>query len=211
VVFGQASRFTSVGADINLTPNAVRALDGIGLGDTLRETAAQPRFRICRMWDMGEETSRLGMAEEAEARHGAPQLTPHCAELKSALEAALPMHTVRLGHRATAILPDEHGVTLHFMRSDSESVDALIGADGVHSIARTSLFGLERPRFTGVVAFRAVVPSARPHGVPNLDRFTKLWGASPGSQIVAFPLNRGRDIFIFVTTAQKSWRHKSWT
>ena len=63
MVFEQASRFARVGADINLTPNAVRALDGIGLGDALRETAARPRFRISRMWDTGEETSRLGMAE----------------------------------------------------------------------------------------------------------------------------------------------------
>ena len=211
VVFEQASRFARVGADINLTPNAVRALDGIGLGDALRETAARPRFRISRMWDTGEETSRLGMAEEAEARYGAPQLTLHRADLMSALEAALPAGTIRLGHRATAILPDEHGVTLQFTQGESVRVDALIGADGIHSIARTALFGPESPRFTGVVAFRAVVPAGRLHGVPNLDSFTKWWGATPESQIVTFPLNRGHDIFIFATTAQESWRHESWT
>jgi len=31
VVFEQATKFGSVGADINLTPNAVRALDGLSV------------------------------------------------------------------------------------------------------------------------------------------------------------------------------------
>ena len=107
-----------------------------------------------------------------------------------------------------AILPDEHGVTLQFTQGDSVRTDALIGADGIHSIARTALFGPESPRFTGVVAFRAVVPAGRPHGLPNLDNFTRCWGATPESQIVTVPLNRGRAIFIFATTAQESWRQE---
>jgi salicylate hydroxylase len=210
-VFEQASRFARVGADINLTPNAVRALDGIGVGEALRETAARPRYRISRMWDTGEETSRLGMAEEAEARYGAPQLTLHRADLMSALEAALPAGLVQLGRRAQSVTQDEHGVSIGFADGSTAQVAALVGADGIHSVARAALFGQESPRFTGVVAFRAVVPAERLAGVPNLDSFTKWWGATPESQIVTFPLNRGRDIFIFATTAQESWRHESWT
>ena len=37
VVFEQTAKFARVGADINLTPNAVRALDGLGIGNKLRE------------------------------------------------------------------------------------------------------------------------------------------------------------------------------
>src|SRR6476646_5742171 len=59
VVFEQAARFARVGADINLTPNAVRALDGLGVGEALRVTAARPSHRISRSYDSGEETSRL--------------------------------------------------------------------------------------------------------------------------------------------------------
>ena len=211
VVFEQAARFARVGADINLTPNAVRALDGIGIGPALRETAARPRFRISRLWDTGEETSRLGMAEEAEARYGAPQLTLHRADLMSALEAALPAEAIRLGRKAVSVTEAENGVSIGFTDGSSESVSAVIGADGIHSVARAALFGQESPRFTGIVAFRAVVPASRLAGLPNLDSFTKWWGPVAESQIVTFPLNRGRDIFIFATTAQESWRHESWT
>lgn len=211
VVYEQAVRFARVGADINLTPNAVRALDGLGVGAALRETAARPSHRISRTWDSGEETSRLPMSEAAEARYGAPQLTMHRADLMHALEQAVPAPCVQLSRKATAVVPREQGATLRFADGSSDDVDVLIGADGIHSVVRTALFGQESPVFTGQVAYRAVVPAERLAGVPNLDAFTKWWGPQPTSQIVTFPLNRGRDIFVFATVAQESWRHESWT
>lgn len=210
-MFEQTSRYARVGADVNLTPNAVRALDGLGIGKALRRTAARPRFRISRMWDTGEETSRLPMAKEAERKYGAPQLTLHRADLLAALETALPADALQLGRRAAHVTLDRAGATIAFADGREERVEALVGADGIHSVVRTALHGQEHPRFTGVVAFRAVVPKARLKGLPNLDSFTKWWGPNPQSQIVTFPLNRGRDIFIFATIAQDSWRHESWT
>jgi salicylate hydroxylase len=189
----------------------VRALDGLGIGKALRRRAARPKFRISRMWDTGKETSRLPMAKEAERKYGAPQLTLHRADLLAALESALPEDAVDLGRRAVTVAQDGAGATIAFADGREERVDALVGADGIHSVVRTALHGVEQPRFTGVVAFRAVVPKRRLKGLPNLDSFTKWWGPNPQSQIVTFPLNRGRDIFIFATIAQESWRHESWT
>ena len=92
-----------------------------------------------------------------------------------------------------------------------EGLDALIGSDGIHSVVRSALFGAENPRFTGVVAFRTVVPTERVRHVPDIGAFTKWWGPTAESQIVTFPLNQGRDTFIFATTAQESWHEESWT
>jgi len=211
VVFEQAARFARVGADINLTPNAVRALDGLCVGEALRETAARPTHRISRVWNTGEETSRLAMSDEAEIRYGAPQLTMHRGDLMTALERALPAECVRLGKKAAGIERHEAGATLRFADGTQEDVDVLIGADGIHSAVRTSLFGPEHPVFTGVVAYRAVVPAERLVCVPNLQAFTKWWGPEATSQIVTFPLNRGREIFVFATVAQETWRNESWT
>jgi salicylate hydroxylase len=183
-VFEQAGQLARVGADINLTPNAVRALDGLGVCSAVRERAARPTHRISRSWDSGEETSRLEMGDEAERRYGAPQLTIHRADLLAALAGVLPSDLVQFGKRAQSIAQDQGGDDLNCA---------------------------EQPRFTGVVAFRAVVPAELLAGVPNLQAFTKWWGPSPESQIVTFPLNRGRDIFIFATTAQASWQLESWT
>ncbi|WP_137895322.1 FAD-dependent monooxygenase [Ramlibacter sp. 2FC] len=212
VVFEQSRQFLRVGADINLTPNAVRALDGLGIGEAVRASAARPTHRISRSWDSGEETSRLPMGDEAERKYGAPQLTIHRADLLAALADAFPAGQVRLGLRAQAIAEDEAGVAIRFAGQDqAERLDLLIGADGIHSVVRNAMFGAESPRFTGVVAFRAVVPTERVAQLPNIQAFTKWWGPTPESQIVTFPLNRGRDTFIFATTAQDSWHEESWT
>jgi salicylate hydroxylase len=62
-----------------------------------------------------------------------------------------------------------------------------------------------------VVAFRAVVPTDRVKDLPDVGAFTKWWGPAPESQIVTFPLNQGRDTFVFATSAQDSWHEESWT
>ncbi|SFL88427.1 FAD-dependent monooxygenase [Variovorax sp. OV329] len=211
IVFEQAKQFARVGADINLTPNAVRAMDGLGIGEAARVTAARPSHRISRSYDSGEETSRLEMAETAEQKYGAPQLTIHRADLLAALAELFPAERVQLGKRAQKIVQGDEGVEVTFEDGSSAQLGALIGADGIHSVVRTAMFGAESPRFTGIVAYRAVVPADRLQGVPNLGAFTKWWGPNPQSQIVTFPLNRGRDIFIFATTPQDTWHLESWT
>ncbi|WP_329601649.1 FAD-dependent monooxygenase [Paraburkholderia antibiotica] len=210
VVFEQAERFGRVGADINLTPNAVRALDGLGIGATLRETAARPSARISRMWDTGAVTSHLPMSDEAEIKYGAPQLTMHRADVIAALEAAMPAGALRLGQRVTKLAQEDGAASLTLADGTGQRFDLVIGADGIHSGVREFILGPDAPQFTGIVSYRAVVPATR---LASLDTsaFVKWWGPTPEAQIVTFPLNRGRDVFIFATTAQTDWTNESWT
>ncbi len=210
-VFEQAQRFARVGADINLTPNAVRALDGLQLGAALRKHAARPTHRISRMWDTGVETSRLAMSDEAEEKYGSPQLTLHRGDLMAALEAALPDDLICFGQRVVSIDRKDQHIELSFADGERQEVSLLIGADGIHSIVRKMLLGEEQPRFTGVVAFRAVIPTEKVAHLPNIGAFTKWWGPNPFSQIVTFPLSQGRETFVFATIGQESWTEESWT
>lgn len=209
-IFEQATSFQRVGADINLTPNAVRALDGLGVVPALRETAARPTHRISRTWDTGQETSRLEMADTAERKYGAPQLTIHRADLLNALRAQLPADIIKLGHRISEVSVKDDTAKVRFADGGERTLDVLIGADGIHSPTRTAMFGPEHPQFTGLVSYRSVVDSAR-LSIPNMDAFTKWWGPTPDLQIVTFPLNRGKETFVFATTPQSDWRHESWT
>ncbi len=217
-VFEQAEAFGRVGADINLTPNAVRALDGLGVGERLRETAARPSARISRTWDTGEVTSHLPMSDEAERKYGAPQLTMHRADVVHALVQAIPGERLRLGARVSGFARDRSeagaeagtGAAIELADGSRYDFDLVIGADGIHSRVREFVFGEDRPQFTGVVSYRAVVPVERIRG-NDVGAFVKWWGPSPESQIVTFPLNRGRDVFIFATTGQTDWTHESWT
>lgn len=208
-VLEKAERYARVGADVNLTPNAVKALDGLGVGAALRETAARPTHRISRDWDTGAETSRLPMGDAAEQAYGAPQLTIYRADLLAALEGLLPDGVVRHGSGVAEVAGERPAVRL--AGGEALEADVLIGADGIHSTVRTALFGAEAAEFTGVVAYRAVVPRERLAGLPNLDAFTKWWGPDPATQIVTFPLTRGEEIFVFATAPADDWRHESWT
>ena len=210
-VVEQSAKFSHVGADINLTPNVVRALDGVGVGAGIRRTGARPTFRISRDWDTGLETSRLPMGDTAEKLYGAPQLTIHRADIIAALAEAFPIANIQFNKRLKTVTESEQGVTLLFEDGTQDTVDMVVGADGIHSRVRTALFGEESPRFTGVVSFRAVVPTERVKHVPEIEAFTKWWGPNPHSQIVTFPLNSGKDTFIFATTGQASWTEESWT
>lgn len=212
-VYEQAGQFARVGADINLTPNAVRALDGLGhgVGAAVRARGARPTYRISRDWDTGKETSRLGMSDIAEQHYGAPQITIHRADVLAALNAAIAADEVAFGKRLETLRETDAGVLLQFADGSTDTVDVAIGADGIHSRVRTALFGAESPRFTGVVSFRSVVPTERVKDVPEIEAFTKWWGPNPHSQIVTFPLNQGRDTFVFATTGQDSWHEESWT
>ena len=80
-VFEQAASYDRVGADINLTPNAVRALDGLGVVDALRRPRRGRRTASAACGTPAQETSRLEMADAAEQKYGAPQLTIHRADL----------------------------------------------------------------------------------------------------------------------------------
>ncbi|MFG6176205.1 FAD-dependent monooxygenase [Halomonas sp. THAF12] len=210
IVFERAKQFLRIGADVNLTPNAVRALDRLGVGEVLRETAARPTHRISRTWDTGEETSRLPMSEAAEQRYGAPQLTIHRGDLLQALEKALPEEAIRLGKQAERIEQGEP-MRIHFADGTSEEVDLVVGGDGIHSAVRRELFGADQPEFTGLVSYRSVVPRSAVPEVENLDAFTKWWGPSADVQVVVFPLTRGEEVFVFATTPQDDWREESWT
>lgn len=210
-VFEQARGFSRVGADINLTPNVVRAIDGLGAGAAIRERGARPTFRISRDWDTGAETSRLGMGNIAEEQYGAPQVTIHRADIINALAENFPLENIQFDKRVRTLSQNDAGVTVQFEDGSEARFDVVVGADGIHSRVRSALFGEEKPRFTGVVSFRSVVPTERVKHVPEIEAFTKWWGPNPQSQIVTFPLNQGRETFVFATTGQDSWHEESWT
>lgn len=210
-VFEQAKGFSRVGADINLTPNVVRAIDGLGAGAAIRERGARPTFRISRDWDTGKETSRLGMGNIAEEQYGAPQVTIHRADIINALAENFPLENIQFDKRVQSLTQTHTDVHVQFEDGSESRFDVVVGADGIHSRVRSALFGEEKPRFTGVVSFRSVVPTERVKHVPEIEAFTKWWGPNPQSQIVTFPLNQGRETFVFATTGQDSWHEESWT
>ena len=197
-VYEQAPAFARVGAGIQMAPNATKVLRALGVEDHLRRVAFQSPRMVSRVWDTGEVTSDMPMAAEAEEKYGSPCFFLHRADLHAALLSAVPEGVVQLNRRLTGITQGADGVTLRFADGAQEHVDAVIAADGVHSVVRELLLGPERPHFTGKVAYRTTFPAARmnPAQVPQVR--TKWWGRD--RHMVIYPVMANRDEIYFVTS-----------
>jgi 6-hydroxynicotinate 3-monooxygenase len=194
-VYEQAGRFARVGAGIQMMPNSMKVLRGLGLEDRLRRVAFAPISHLNREWDSGEISNELPMPEE---RFGAPYLCMHRAELHAALASVVPSASVHLGKKLISLEQSESGVTLGFADGSRAQADVVVGADGVHSVVRELIVGREQPIHRGRVAYRAVFPARLVRDVEiGLSR-TKWWG--PDRHIVVYYTTRARDEVYFVTS-----------
>lgn len=208
-VYEQASQFSRVGAGIQMGPNAVRVLRDLGLEAAVREMAFQPACWRNRAWDTGQISNELPLGQQAEQRHGAPYLLMHRADLHTALLSCVPERLLRLGKQLVAVDQDNAGVNLRFADGSSATADVLIASDGLSSLVRRSVFGADRPRYTGRVAYRAVFPAERLGGLV-LDDYAKWWGVD--RHIVIYYLNRRRDELYFTTSVpDDDWTSESWS
>jgi salicylate hydroxylase/6-hydroxynicotinate 3-monooxygenase len=201
-VYEQAPRFSRVGAGIQMAPNAVKVLRGLGIEDHLTRIAFQSEVALSRVWNTGEVTSELKLGREVEARYGAPYLFLHRADLHAAIESIVPRGIVHLDMKLAAIDEDPHRVTLRFTDGAIVHADAVIGADGVHSIIRETLLGPEQPRFTGRVAYRTTFPASRLGDARITPVRTKWWG--PDRHMVVYYVTAARDEIYFVTSVPES-------
>lgn len=201
-VYEQAPRFARVGAGIQMAPNAVKVLRGIGIEDHLTRIAFQSEVALSRVWDTGEITSELRLGREVEERYGAPYLYLHRADLHAAIASTVPREIVHLEMKLAGLDQDAHAVTLSFTNGVRVQADAVIGADGVHSIIRETLLGPEQPRFTGRVAYRTTFPASRLGEARITPARTKWWG--PDRHMVVYYVTAARDELYFVTSVPES-------
>jgi 6-hydroxynicotinate 3-monooxygenase len=160
-VYEQARRFGRVGAGIQIGCNAMKVLRALGLEPTLRAAAFYPRSWNNKTHDTGEIRFDMIFGEAAEARYGAPYLLAHRGDLHAALASAVPDSDLRLDHQLTSLEQRPDGnVRLGFANGAVAEADAVVGADGVHSLTKEILFGKSEPNVTGRVAYRTVFPTA---------------------------------------------------
>ena len=208
VIYEQAPRFSRIGAAIQLTPNAVRVLRGLGIEDHLRARSFLPDVGYNRNWDTGEITFLHPMGKQTEDRYGAPDMSMHRAELHGALASLVPTEFIRLGRALVGLDRTQDGVRLDFADGAHELVDGLIGADGIHSVVRATMVGAEPLRITGQVAYRAVYPTERLGR--NIDDRVKWWG--PDRHIVSYKVDPRRDELYFIaSTPEPEFQTESWS
>jgi salicylate hydroxylase/6-hydroxynicotinate 3-monooxygenase len=197
-VYEQADKFARVGAGIQQSPNAVRVHRGLGIEDRLRQVAFHPASSLNRDATSGRVTNDHPLGRELEQRYGAPYLTLHRGDLHDALASIVPGDCVHLGKKLVAINARGARIELSFADGSEVEADAVIGADGVHSLIRDYVAGPEQPRFIGRLAYRTTFPAARLRGVEIGPSRTKWWGAD--RHIVIYFVTAARDEVYFTTS-----------
>ncbi|RFU40287.1 monooxygenase [Actinomadura logoneensis] len=155
----RAPSLDPVGSGLALGPNALRALDTLGLGDPVRELAAfQGDAGIRRAG--GAWLSRTS-AEAAVARYGDPTVLLLRSALVDLLTGRLDRVETLLGTTVTGVDPD-----LGVVRTDDgreRRADLVVAADGIHSPIRATAFpDHPGPQYAGVTAWRFVVEADEP-------------------------------------------------
>jgi 6-hydroxynicotinate 3-monooxygenase len=208
-VYEQAKQFARVGAGIQQSSNAIKVLRALGLEQRLRDIAFQPKSWDNREWDTGERKHELPLGAAFEERYGAPYLLLHRGDLHTAIASTLDPARLHLDKALKSLEDDGDGVTLRFADGSTTRADAVIAADGVHSLVREWMLGAEAPRFTGRVAYRTTFPASLLKGA-KVDDCTKWWG--PDRHIVIYYITPRRDELYFVTSLpEPEWRNESWS
>jgi salicylate hydroxylase len=208
-VYEQARTLGEVGAGIQISPNASRILHRLGLADQLALTGVKPVALHQRRWDDGRTLLRAPLGELVEGTFGAPYYHLHRADLLEALMSALPSQNLHLGHRLVGLIDRGDSTEATFENGARVVTDALVGADGIHSVVRRLVFGPEHPNFTGCAAYRGLVPAERLAHL-NLETTAQIW-MGPGKHFVHYFVRARRLVNFVAVVEQESWTRESWT
>lgn len=209
-VYEQASRLGEVGAGLVVAPNAARQLRRLGALEAFRQRAVQLEVGWeFRRWEDGTVLSAEDLASSCEELYGEHTYTAHRADLLSAIASRVPSGSIHLGHQAVSLEHRGDALRVSFADGSRIEADVLIGADGVHSVVRGALFGASPATYSGICAFRALVPAEHAPAFAR-RRAQTLW-IGPDHHLVHYPVSAGAYVNLVAFAPAGDFTLESWT
>ncbi|MFM9971986.1 MAG: FAD-dependent monooxygenase [Burkholderiales bacterium] len=203
-VYERSAELKEIGAGLRLTPNALKALRAMGLEADAMAVGVRIDKSTTRSWRSGRVIS---VQDTSATRYGASALTIHRADMLDLLQRKIPDVAVHLGAACTAVESDKNTAIARFANGSEVEADVIIGADGIHSAVRESLFGPDKPAFTGCICWRGLVPIERYAHEAN---GTTRW-LGPHGHVVSYPVRRGELLNFVAHYDSDAWSGESWT
>ncbi len=207
-LFERAARLDEVGAGVQLSPNAGRALGALGLDDQLDAVSTRPEAVVIRDALSGRVLKRLTLGAQAERRWGAPYRVIHRADLQATLFRALRAVgscEIRLASELRGVRASEDGVQIEVADASGEAAfagDWLAGCDGLRSVARGAIGLATEVGAAGLKAWRATVAAEAAPAAFD-PRTVGVW-LGPGAHLVVYPVRRGREANIVLIGDHKA-------
>lgn len=211
-IYEQSSQLGEVGAGLQISPNGTRILQDLGLGPSLQQLVCPARGKEIRMWNTGQRWKLFDLGDDCLSRFGAPYWMVHRGDLHKVLLQAYESRSdvpVRLNAKVVNAQSHANGVSFEMQDGSKHLAFGLIAADGVHSILRENLLGEDKANFTGLLAWRGLVPisSISPH--LQLQVGTNWVG--PGAHVITYPVRGGQLMNVVGIIEKEGWRGETWT
>ncbi|MEZ5946234.1 MAG: FAD-dependent monooxygenase [Hyphomonas sp.] len=208
----QSGVISEVGAGLQLSPNAMKVLNALGVGARVMRDAFRPQALEMRWGKRGGLIFDVPLRKAAVNRWGAEYIHIHRADLIEALREELLARApdaLRLGHKLDRNEQKGDRIIAHFAGGQTIDADLIVGADGIHSAVRAQMLGPDKAQFTGNVAWRATVPvSALGDNAPPPTAC--VW-AGPRRHAVTYLLRRGSVANFVGVVEHKTPGEESWT
>ena len=199
IVLERSSTLSEFGAGLQISPNARRILDRLGLDEALTARSLEPAGIDIYPYGRRAPLVTLELGAIMLERFGAPYAVMHRADLADALYKACRRFAnidILFGVRSWDVVSHARGITISIVEANGHTRTgrgaAFIGADGVHSHTRTDLIGGPQARYGNRVAWRTLLPFDSAAGQIALDRVSVLFG--PGYHMVCYPLPHRRQV-----------------
>jgi salicylate hydroxylase len=210
-VFEQARELREIGAGVVITPNAMHALNFLGVGDRIANDAGPTEAYLIRHFQTGEVMKIRATGNDYFERFGANYHQVHRADLHATLAATALRNdpdSIFLNHCFETLTQNDEQVSARFTNGKTYGSDVLIGCDGGASRVRACVFGDRVVNYTGQVAFRALVPMA---DVPSsIGKIPYAMFVGVSRALLHYPL-RHRTIMNVISMAREPrWQEEGW-
>lgn len=187
-IYERAAELREVGAGISLWYNALCALDYIGAAQAVRDRSIPMTHSDLRIKNGNSILTSLDAIKMADSL-GVSELVSmiHRADLVSALASLLPAGVAHYGHQCVEVTQTKDQATARFSDGLEVSADVILGADGIFSAVRDSIFGKQPLRYAGYTCWRGICecpPTIQPGYIGE------WWGEGPRIGITTLPQNR---------------------
>ncbi|NHN88856.1 FAD-dependent monooxygenase [Acetobacter conturbans] len=208
-LFERASTFGEIGAGVQITPNAVKVLQALGLESELARVGFLPEAMVGFNWQSGQELFRTPLRDTCPDLFGAAFYHVHRADLHAMLAKDIPAERVTLGLACTGLRQEGDKPVVCFEDGSEFAADLVVGADGVRSVIRASLWGDEPASYTGHMCWRALVP-VQYHPLPYVTPTSAFW-MGPKGHVVTYYVKGGAMVNIVAVNENHDWIEESWT
>lgn len=208
-VVEQADGTSTVGAGLQLSPNATRILDRLNLASALRPFWHEPHAVSLVSGNNLRPLNHVPLGDHARTRWGAPYAVVHRADLQDVLmRAAEASRNIEIVYGSRV---ESFEALANLVGHPPSPDDIVVGADGVWSALRASAGQAQTAKFTAYSAWRMQVAPEAFAMLADPDPVTAF--LAPGAHLVAYPLPAHGTINLVAIgkggTASREWNEGS--